>query len=60
MTAGRDLALALVEADHGAEVAQHIARDLVMFVRRAGGQSQFAGPVWSRRRPGRRCARRRI
>ncbi|MHA6797106.1 GlxA family transcriptional regulator [Pseudonocardia bannensis] len=47
VTAGMDLALALVEADHGAEVAQHIARELVMFVRRAGGQSQFASPVWS-------------
>jgi transcriptional regulator GlxA family with amidase domain len=47
VTAGIDLALALVEADHGAEVAQQIARELVVFLRRPGGQSQFAGPVWS-------------
>ncbi|MGL4744664.1 MAG: GlxA family transcriptional regulator [Dermatophilaceae bacterium] len=46
VTAGIDLALALVEADHGPEVAQTVARELVMFLRRPGGQSQFAGPVW--------------
>lgn len=48
VTAGIDLALALVEADHGAEVAQSVARHLVMFLRRPGGQSQFAAPVWDR------------
>jgi transcriptional regulator GlxA family with amidase domain len=47
VTAGIDLALAIVEEDHGAEVAQTVARHLIMFVRRPGGQSQFAGPVWS-------------
>jgi transcriptional regulator GlxA family with amidase domain len=47
VTAGIDLALALVEADHGSEAAQIIARFLVMFLRRPGGQSQFAAPVWS-------------
>jgi transcriptional regulator GlxA family with amidase domain len=47
VTAGVDLALALVEADHGAEIAQYVARELVVFLRRPGGQSQFAGPVWS-------------
>lgn len=47
VTAGIDLALALVEEDHGAEVAQLIARHLVMFLRRPGGQSQFATAVWS-------------
>jgi transcriptional regulator GlxA family with amidase domain len=47
VTAGIDLALALVEADHGAAVAQTIARWLVMFLRRPGGQSQFAQPVWA-------------
>jgi transcriptional regulator GlxA family with amidase domain len=46
VTAGIDLALALVEADHGVDVAQRIARELVVFLRRPGGQSQFAGPVW--------------
>ena len=42
MTAGLDLALALVEADRGDEVARQIARALVMYHRRAGGQSQFS------------------
>ena len=58
VTAGIDLALALVEADHDAEVAQQIARELVVFLRRPGGQSQFAGPVWAppARRPAVRAA----
>lgn len=47
VTAGIDLALALVEADHGPELAQRVARELVVFVRRPGGQSQFAAPVWA-------------
>ena len=47
VTAGIDLALALVEDDLGAEVAQTVARWLVVFLRRPGGQSQFAAPVWS-------------
>jgi len=46
ITAGLDLALALVEDDHGADVAQLIARWLVMFLRRPGGQTQFSGPMW--------------
>ena len=49
VTAGIDLALALVEHDHGPEVAQIVARWLVMFLRRPGGQTQFATPVWSER-----------
>jgi transcriptional regulator GlxA family with amidase domain len=42
ITAGMDLALALVEEDHGHAAAMRIARHLVMFVRRPGGQSQFS------------------
>jgi transcriptional regulator GlxA family with amidase domain len=42
VTAGLDLALALVEEDLGPAAALKIARDLVMFVRRPGGQSQFS------------------
>jgi transcriptional regulator GlxA family with amidase domain len=42
VTAGMDLALALVEEDHGREVALQIARDLVLYLRRPGGQSQFS------------------
>lgn len=46
VTAGIDLALALVEDDMGAEVARTVARWLVMFLHRPGGQTQFASPVW--------------
>jgi transcriptional regulator GlxA family with amidase domain len=42
ITAGMDMALALVEEDHGSEVALQIARELVLFLRRPGGQSQFS------------------
>jgi len=42
VTAGIDLALALVEEDHGAEVAREAARRLVVFMARPGGQSQFS------------------
>lgn len=42
MTAGIDLALAMVEKDHGKEVARSVARKLVVYHRRAGGQSQFS------------------
>ncbi|MDB5408101.1 MAG: AraC family transcriptional regulator, partial [Rhodospirillales bacterium] len=42
MTAGIDLALAMVEQDLGAEVARAVARKLVVYHRRAGGQSQFS------------------
>jgi transcriptional regulator GlxA family with amidase domain len=45
VTAGVDLFLALVDADHGAELAHRIARDLVVFVRRPGGQSQFSAQL---------------
>jgi transcriptional regulator GlxA family with amidase domain len=46
VSAGIDLALALVEQDHGTEVAQMVARWLVLHLRRPGGQTQFAAPVW--------------
>lgn len=42
MTAGIDLALALIEADLGQEVTQAVAKKLVLYHRRAGGQSQFS------------------
>jgi len=42
MTAGLDLALAMVERDLGAETARSVARILVMDRRRAGGQSQHS------------------
>ena len=46
VTAGIDLSLAMVEADHGSDVAQTVARWMVMFLHRPGGQTQFAVPVW--------------
>jgi transcriptional regulator GlxA family with amidase domain len=45
VTAGMDLALALLEEDHGAPAALKVARWLVMYLRRQGGQSQFSAPL---------------
>src|SRR6058998_2773201 len=45
VTAGMDLALALVEEDYGREVALRVARQLVMFLKRPGGQSQFSAQL---------------
>jgi transcriptional regulator GlxA family with amidase domain len=42
VTAGIDLALALVERDVGLDVALSVARELVVFLKRPGGQSQFS------------------
>jgi transcriptional regulator GlxA family with amidase domain len=42
VTAGMDLTLAFVEEDFGREIALGVARKLVMFVHRPGGQSQFS------------------
>ncbi len=49
VTAGIDLALALVREDVGVDVAQTVARWLVMFLHRPANQSQFAAPVWIKR-----------
>ena len=46
VTAGIDLSLAMVEADYGGDVAQTVARWMVMFLHRPGGQTQFSVPVW--------------
>lgn len=43
------MALAMVAADHDAMVAVAVARTLVMFLHRPGGQSQFAAPTWGPR-----------
>ncbi|MFT3687443.1 MAG: DJ-1/PfpI family protein [Paenirhodobacter sp.] len=45
VTAGIDLALAMVEEDHGRGLALAIARQLVVFLKRPGGQSQFSVPL---------------
>ena len=42
VTTGMDLALALVEADYGRDLAMSIARMLVIYYRREGGQSQYS------------------
>ncbi|MFF1716582.1 GlxA family transcriptional regulator [Streptomyces sp. NPDC058268] len=42
VTAGIDVCLALVEQDHGPDIARRVARDLVVFLQRPGGQSQFS------------------
>lgn len=42
VTAGIDLALAVVEQDFGHALALEVARDLVMYLKRPGGQSQFS------------------
>jgi transcriptional regulator GlxA family with amidase domain len=45
VTAGIDLTLALIEEDVGAEVALRVARRLVVYMRRSGGQRQYSGPL---------------
>jgi transcriptional regulator GlxA family with amidase domain len=45
VTAGMDLALALVEEDLGAEVALAVARAMVVYLRRPGDQSQYSAPL---------------
>ncbi len=45
VTAGIDLALAIVEQDLGVQAARGVARELVMFMQRPGGQSQFSSAL---------------
>lgn len=45
ITAGIDLCLALVEEDLGHAVALEVARELVVYVRRSGGQAQYSEPL---------------
>lgn len=71
VTAGMDLALALVEEDHGRALALEVARQMVLFLRRPGGQSQFSAALaaqaaereplrelqaWIAENPGRDCS----
>ena len=44
-TAGIDLALALVQEDLGHRIAMQVARSLVVYLKRAGGQSQYSAPL---------------
>ncbi len=45
VTAGIDMALAMIERDHGPKLAMRTAQELVMFRRRPGGQSQFSAEL---------------
>lgn len=45
ITAGIDLALALIEEDHGPRAALAVAREMVVYVKRPGGQDQFSEPL---------------
>jgi transcriptional regulator GlxA family with amidase domain len=45
VTAGIDLSLALIEEDFGPQIALAVARDLVVYMKRPGGQEQFSEPL---------------
>jgi transcriptional regulator GlxA family with amidase domain len=45
ITAGMDLALALVEEDLGSPIAVGVAQEMVLYLRRPGGQSQFSAAL---------------
>jgi transcriptional regulator GlxA family with amidase domain len=45
VSAGIDLALALIEREHSSELAQRVARLLVVYLRRSGGQMQYSEPL---------------
>jgi len=45
VTTGMDLALAMVEEDHGHQIALEVARQLVLFLRRPGNQAQFSAQL---------------
>src|SRR5215510_4105735 len=45
VTAGMDLALAMVAEDHGTKLSREVARQLVLFLQRPGGQSQFSAQL---------------
>jgi transcriptional regulator GlxA family with amidase domain len=49
VTAGMDLALALVEQDYGRELALEVATEMVVYLKRPGGQSQFSSHLLSER-----------
>jgi len=45
VTAGIDLALALIEEDFGSKVALSVAREMVVYLKRSGGQEQYSEPL---------------
>lgn len=52
ITAGIDLALALVEEDLGNTIALSVARELVVYLKRSGGQMQYSEPLRQQTRAG--------
>lgn len=51
VTAGMDLCLSLVEEDHGRDVSLQVAKGLVMYLRRPGGQRQFSAELLAQQSP---------
>jgi len=51
VTAGMDLCLSLVEEDHGRDLSLRVARGLVMYLRRPGGQRQFSAELLAQQAP---------
>ncbi|MFJ3263894.1 GlxA family transcriptional regulator [Pseudomonas sp. NPDC086581] len=51
VTAGIDLCLSLVEEDHGRDLSLRVARGLVMYLRRPGGQRQFSAELLAQQAP---------
>ena len=45
ITAGIDLSLAMIEEDHGPTIALAVARELVVYMKRSGGQEQYSEPL---------------
>jgi transcriptional regulator GlxA family with amidase domain len=56
VTAGIDLALALIEEDFGSKVALAAAREMVVYLKRSGGQEQYSEPLQFQTRSGDRFA----
>ncbi len=56
ITAGIDLSLALIEEDYGPGVALAVARDLVVYLKRSGGQAQYSEPLRFQTQSGDRLA----
>ncbi|MCP4024028.1 MAG: GlxA family transcriptional regulator [Desulfobacteraceae bacterium] len=57
VTAGIDLSLSIVEAHHGFSIAMEVARMLVLYLHRPGGQSQFSTPMKLRTKAGKQFSK---
>jgi transcriptional regulator GlxA family with amidase domain len=52
VTAGIDLTLAFVERDHGRELALAVAREIIVYLKRSGGQRQYSQPLLAQTKAG--------